>query len=146
MNINKSFKSNYLKASDLEEEGAVVTITGLRVEEVGKDKEQKPVVYFEEFEQGMVLNKTNAGTISQILGSNETDDWAGKRIAIFPTTVDFGGQAVEAIRVKARAPKATATTAVPAGAVTVGAGAGKPQFGRPAPRPIEPTEEDDVIF
>lgn len=139
MNINKTFKSNYLKAADLDEAGAVVTMTGVRMEEVGQDKEEKPVVYFEEFDQGLVLNKTNATTIAQVLGSNETDDWAGKRIAIFPTTVDFGGKAVEAIRVKARTPKPQASAAVPANA-----GSSKPQFNRPAPQPRP--DDDDVVF
>jgi hypothetical protein len=56
----------------------------------------------------MVLNVTNAKKIAQIAGSAETEDWGGTTIAIYPTEVEFGGETVEAIRVKVAksAPKA----------------------------------------
>lgn len=103
MNVNSLFPSKYLRAADLEGDTAF-TIRDVLMELIGQDDEAaKPVLYFDEVEQGMVLNKTNAGSISTVLKSSDTDDWVGKQITIFPTQVDFGGKQVEAIRVRIRA-------------------------------------------
>ena len=69
--------------------------------------EKKPILYFEETkakaepgkEKRLVLNKTNAMTIAKMHG-HETDDWKGKRITLFPTTVEAFGQTVDCIRVR----------------------------------------------
>jgi len=46
-----------------------------------------------------VLNKTNANMIAEIAKDEETDNWAGVRITIYSTKVDFQGRRVDAIRV-----------------------------------------------
>lgn len=97
-NINDAFPSKYLKASDLDGENVTVTITHVAFEEVGKDKEMRPILFYEGSEKGIVLNKTNATNISKLYGS-ETDDWGGKRVMLGTAWVDFQGQSVEAIRV-----------------------------------------------
>ena len=51
----------------------------------------------------MVCNKTNATVIERISGSDDTDKWIGKKVALFPDFVAFKGAAQEAIRVR-RAP------------------------------------------
>lgn len=98
--IGDKFPSNYLKASDLN--GRIVTVTIDRVEDeqVGRDKEWKPVVYFQGKDKGVVLNRTNAKAITQIAGTDETDEWRGVAVALFATMVEFGGESVEAIRIK----------------------------------------------
>jgi len=101
MNINDAFPSNYLKASDLGDVQPIVTVERVEVEPVGRTKEMKPVVYFAGKQKGMVLNKTNSKKIAEIAGSNDTDDWTGTAIRLFSTEVDFQGETVEAIRVKA---------------------------------------------
>lgn len=98
MNINESFPSKYLKASDIPEEGQTVIIAAIEQEEVGKDKEVRPVLYFEGEEKGIILNKTNATNISKLYGY-ETDDWVGKKVMLGTAWVDFQGQSVEAIRI-----------------------------------------------
>ena len=120
MNLNDAFPSKYLKAGDLPEEGSqTVTIEKIGLEEVGRDKQTKPVIYFEELDRGLVCNKTNARTIARSLGSEDFDDWNGRKIALYRADVDFQGEMVEAIRVKL--PKAPASkplrkaTSVPAG-------------------------------
>ena len=100
-NINDAFPSNYLKASDLQNQQPVVTIDRVAFEPVGRDKEMKPILYFSGKEKGMVLNKTNAKNIAGIVGSFETNDWAGARIKLYSAHVEFQGDTVEAIRVKA---------------------------------------------
>lgn len=111
MKIDKMFSSKFLKAADIDEiadedtQTAVVVIDRVEMAEVGQDQQEKPVVYFEGIEPGMVLNKTNATSISKLLG-NDTDEWTGKAIGLFTTEVDFSGQQVLAIRVRLKLPKA----------------------------------------
>ena len=101
MNINELFPSNYLKASDLGSGQPVVTIACVEHEPVGREREMKAVLYFEGKEKGVVLNKTNAKKITDLVGSPETEDWTGFKIRLFATTTEFGGETVECIRVKA---------------------------------------------
>jgi hypothetical protein len=103
MNIDSAFPSNYLKASDLGDKSPVVTIDRIEVEPIGRDKEMKPVVYFQGKEKGFVLNKTNAKKIAELTGSKDTDDWHGCQVRIYATETEFAGETVECIRVKAAA-------------------------------------------
>jgi len=104
MNINESFPSNYLKASDLGTAQPIVTIDRVEHEPVGREREMKAILYFAGKDKGVVLNKTNAKTITHLVGSPETDEWAGFKIKLFATTTEFGGETVECIRVKAAGP------------------------------------------
>lgn len=106
MNIGQAFASKWLKSSDIGDDDLVLTISDVVIETVGQgeQEEQKPVVYFTETDKGLVLNKTNADSIAKLHGP-ETDEWAGKRIALFATEVDFGGKQVLALRVRLKAPK-----------------------------------------
>ncbi len=99
-NINDSFPSNYLKASDLQGRSVVVTIDRVAFEPVGRDREMKAVIYFIGKEKGVVLNKTNARKIIEVTGSALTEDWQGHAIVIYPTETEFAGESVECIRVK----------------------------------------------
>ena len=101
MNIDSAFPSNYLKASDLGDSQPVVTIDRVEVEAVGRDKEVKPVLYFKGKEKGLVLNKTNGRKIAELLGSKDTEDWAGGQIRIYATETEFAGETVECIRIRA---------------------------------------------
>lgn len=107
MNIESAFPSAYLKAADLDGQDLDVTISGLEIEPMGKgnQKEDKPVVYFEEIEKGLVLNKTNKNTIVNLAQTTETDDWIGTRITLYPTVVEMAGQSTEGIRIRPRIPK-----------------------------------------
>ncbi len=107
MKVSDAFPSNYLKASDLGGKVVPVTISEVKTETVGREKELKLVVYFDGKDKGVVLNKTNARKIVEIAGSDDTDDWTGTRVALYATEVEFQGDTVEAIRIKAPAqPKA----------------------------------------
>lgn len=125
--INDLFPSRWLKADDLaDDEDTIVTIKSVGVEEVGQgdDREEKAVVFFRELDKGLVLNKTNASAIAQQHG-DDTDDWTGKRIALFQQEVDFRGKQTLAIRVRLRKPKAAAAAAKePVGAAAGGASSG----------------------
>ncbi len=97
-NIDAAFPSKYLKASDLMGRRVTVIMTEVRTEEVGRDKELRPVLFFKGKDKGIVLNKTNAKKISEAYGP-ETDVWFGQPIILFEAQVDFGGDTVPAIRV-----------------------------------------------
>jgi hypothetical protein len=101
MNIDSAFPSNYLKASDLGDKQPVVTIDRVEVEPIGRDREIKPVIYFQGKEKGLVLNKTNAKKIAELSGSKDTEDWAGCQVRIYATETEFGGETVECVRIKA---------------------------------------------
>lgn len=130
-NINDAFPSNYLKASDLAGQQPIVTIDRVEFEPVGREKEMKPIVYFAGKDKGIVLNKTNAKNITNLVGSPDTDDWAGFRIKLYATNVEFNGETVEAIRVKA-APPAN------------GNGAARPM--PVAPPPAADMDDSDIPF
>ena len=101
MDINSSFPSNYIKASDLGGRTVVVTISHIDMEAVGRDKEQKPILYFEGKKKGLVLNRVNAKMVTALAGSSETNEWPGVRVALYTTMTEFGGEQVECIRIKA---------------------------------------------
>jgi hypothetical protein len=108
MNINNAFPSKWIKSGDIPEDAdLILTIASVSVEEVGSEENQesKPVVYFKENEKGLVLNKTNAETIANLY-TPETENWQGKRIALFATEVSYGGKQTLGIRIRLKPPKA----------------------------------------
>lgn len=131
-NINDAFPSQYLKASDLKGRSITVEIDRIEFEPVGQSKEMKPIVYFVDKEKGLVLNKTNATKIAQLLDSPDTDDWHGCAIQIYPTETSFQGDQVECIRVKG-APRSQAPRQ-------------QRQAQPPADPPMEPLTDDDIPF
>jgi hypothetical protein len=51
---------------------------------------------------GMVLNRTNADSITEILGTDETDEWAGGRVVLYvDKTVMYAGKRTGGVRVVA---------------------------------------------
>lgn len=104
MNINAAFPSQYLKASDLGTRTVEVVIAHVAIEPVGQDKQQKPVLYFEGKQKGMVLNRINSKKIAELASTVETDDWTGVRVALYATTTEFAGDTVECLRIKAPLP------------------------------------------
>jgi len=104
MNINDAFPSPFIVAADLPDDGMTVTFQGVSMEMFEEDKKPKAICHFEEFNKGMLLNKTNKNTIVEVLGSPETNVWIGQCITIYPTECDYKGDRVACIRVKLRAP------------------------------------------
>ena len=104
--VSEAYPSNLLKAADLKGRTIKATIQKVAFEEIGQNKDRKPVIYFDGAEKGLVLNKTNATEIAAAHG-DEMDEWAGKEIELFSQMVPYQGQNVAAIRVRNVA-KATA--------------------------------------
>lgn len=97
MDINSAFPSSYLKCADLAGRRVIVTIDRVAMEDIGG--EHKPVLFFVGKERGLVLNKTNANTITDIVGTSETDHWSGVKIMLYPTKTEYQGKRVDAIRI-----------------------------------------------
>ena len=110
------FPHDYLSAADLRGRDVPMTIARVIMDDLKTDRgtEKKPVILFEELEKKRargetcphkwVLNKTCAKSIAKAIGTWETDEWVGKRIALFPTTCLAFGQQVDCIRVREKAP------------------------------------------
>lgn len=96
-NIMDDFPSKYLKGEDVEDH-PTVTIRKVTREEVGKDREMRPILYLNEFELGVVLNKTNANNIAKLFGS-ETDDWPGRTVRLGTEMVTYNGETKPSIRI-----------------------------------------------
>lgn len=99
-NINDCFPSKFLKASDLQGVEPIVTIDRVDFEPVGRDREMKAVLYFAGKSKGLVLNKTNANKITEMIGSGITEEWTGQKIRLYATETQFGGDTVDCIRIK----------------------------------------------
>ncbi len=98
--VSDAFPSNWLKAADLNNRIVKVTIDKVIFEEIGQNKDKKPVMYFEKVQKGLVLNKTNATEIAATHG-DQMEGWTGQEIELFSQMVPFNGQNVPAIRVRA---------------------------------------------
>lgn len=105
MKISQLFPSKYVKAADLGGKTVTLTIKELKVEKMGHgaEEERKPVLYFSNATKGLVLNRTNAMTIANLYG-DESDEWRGKRISIYPTRVRAFGAMQDAIRIREEIP------------------------------------------
>lgn len=114
MKISTACPSNYLKCSDLGGQPRVLNIRTCVMEELGqgRDKEKKPVLYFTNSQKGLCLNVTNARAIAKSYG-DDTANWTGKPIELFPAQVEFKGDLVYAIRVRCPDPATLAVTAAP---------------------------------
>ncbi len=104
MHINQLKNSNFLKKEDVGE-AALVTISTVTEENVAKEgatPEMKWAIHFDEFDKPMILNSTNGQLIAKITGSEESDEWSGKKIVLYhDPNVSFGGKLIGGIRVRA---------------------------------------------
>ncbi len=98
MKISEEFPSKYLKAADLQGREIKVIMSNVEKEKIGDDL--KPVLYFKGKERGVVLNKTNARTITDAYG-DDTEDWYDQEIILFSLMIDFQGKVGPAIRMRA---------------------------------------------
>lgn len=99
MELSNVFGGDSLKAADLKGSEPTVTISNVEMKKF--DNGNKLVISFEGKKKTLVCNKTNANRIAYAFGTN-TDNWIGREITLFTDLVDFQGNTVEAIRVRAK--------------------------------------------
>ena len=112
----------YVKAADLQGRAITATIENVLMEDMGDDG-KKPVVHFQGASKGLVLNMTNANRLIEAMG-DDTDNWVGKQIELYPDRAEFRGKIVDAVRVR-----------MPAGAVAATAAPAPAPVAQPAPQP-----------
>jgi hypothetical protein len=104
-------ESKFLKKEDVGR-GVLGTIAGCvrhNVAKEGAEPEQKWCLTFQEIDKPLVLNATNVQLCEQIFGSDDTDDWVGKRIVLYTDpNVSYQGKLIGGIRVRAPKPSAAA--------------------------------------
>lgn len=97
---SKYTQNPYLKGEDLEEgERTVVTIK--TAEEVSfPSGDTVPVLTFLEIEQKLTLNKTRVKKCVELLGE-DTEEWIGKRISLYPIDVQYNGKTMPGVAIAA---------------------------------------------
>lgn len=111
MRVSEAFPSKFLKAEDLRGRKVEVKIKNVEMEKIGDD--YKPVLYFSGKDKSLTLNKVNSLTIAKIIGTDEMDEWIGKKIVLKPDITTYQGKPVDCIRVEAPA-ASSAPAALPA--------------------------------
>lgn len=114
MKLSEAFPSKWLKADDLGGKSHLVKIETVNQETVGKgaDSETKLVVYFAGKKKGVILNLTNAKAIAAKYG-DDTDEWRGAEVELYPQEVTFQGKTGPAIRIRVPVPQASADEEIP---------------------------------
>jgi hypothetical protein len=128
-------ESKFLKKEDVGEDGTIVTVgtvNKVNVAMANDPPEFRWTMQFDEFEKPMVLNSTNIKLAERIFGSDNTDDWIGKKLIAFnDPNVTFGKDIVGGIRLKAH------RKAAPPREMT---GNARPQ--RVDPKTVDPLDSD----
>ncbi len=70
----------------------------------GNKKTRKPILHLVGKEKRFAANVTNSRVIAGMYG-NDTRQWVGKLITLYPTTTKFGRDTVDCIRVRGAIPK-----------------------------------------
>jgi hypothetical protein len=114
MRSSERFPSRFVRCADLKGVERTLTIERCAMEELGfgRDKQQKPVLTFRETKKSLILNRTNEKAIAAAYGDDDSA-WRGQRIILFPARATFGGEEVDAIRVRIPARAAQAAPAAP---------------------------------
>lgn len=100
MKKEQLFPSKYMKGFDLNGKPWSFKIRQVRIEEMGKDREKKAVVYFEGPKKGLIINPTTFDQIAEATGQDDTNNWPGHSVTIYPTTVHAFGANHLVVRVK----------------------------------------------
>jgi hypothetical protein len=97
------FPSKYAKCADLKGKPRIVEIEHAPIETLKNPKgeeQRKVVLYFKGAKKALPLNLTNFDAVAEIAGSDETNDWPGTRIELYPATTMMGGKITDCIRIR----------------------------------------------
>ena len=102
--ISEMLPSSYLKQTDFDESGTIVTVASIIEKNVARPDdpvEMKWLVHFEQFDKAMVLNSTNINALGRACGSDDTDDWTGKEVIVYvDPTIGYGGKITGGLRIR----------------------------------------------
>lgn len=105
----KQFNYDYLGSYSLDgKKEAIVTISKLDTDKVTGQQGRKEdcfVVYFNEFDKPMILNRTNAKAIEKVAGSGLVENWVGTQVTLYVEQgVKAFGEVVDALRIRDKKP------------------------------------------
>jgi hypothetical protein len=98
----------WLQACDLmgrEVTAQIESVSPGEVKGVNGTETKKPVIRFRGQPKPYAAGATVCKTIAKMYGSNDTSDWVGKWVTLYPSTTPLGGEIVECIRVRPRVPE-----------------------------------------
>jgi hypothetical protein len=99
---DKLFPSKYLKPVDLKGQAVVLTIATAPVMTLkfrGKE-EDKVVLHFKGTSKLLPLNVTNFCATADAVGKDNSDDWSGCKVEVYPDTAQLNGQTVPCVRIR----------------------------------------------
>ena len=119
MQLNDIFPKRYARAEELQGKEVTLTIARVVPEKMRPNPKapevQKLVVYFREARKGIVMSKSLAYQVADILGSEETDDWAGKVITLTTEWMEVAGRKVLTFHAKRPTTKPLESHQIPKG-------------------------------
>jgi hypothetical protein len=97
------FPSRWLKPADLKGQPCVLEIERAALEAVKfNGKEQtKLALHFAGTSKSLTVNATNFDALVEITGQSDSDNWAGHRIEVYPTTTEVRGETFACLRIRA---------------------------------------------
>jgi hypothetical protein len=107
----KAFPSRFFKAEVLPAEGLRVVIDDMQSMQLGEQKEDKYVLFFEDQQKGLVLNITRWTVIEEAYG--DSDNWRGRPIVLYPDKTRLGGKQVPCVGIRIPKPPRAKPTATP---------------------------------
>ena len=98
--------SQFLKSSDITDQGEDMTLTIKKVDRMQYDDDEgnvkvKGILLFDEVDQKLALNVTNTRTLMAMYGQKDIDkEWVGKTVTLIVEMVKFRDKEVPGIRIK----------------------------------------------
>lgn len=100
-----------LGAWDLTSVGGEITLVISKVERgtvgYGKNKKNKPDIYFQGVKSGKPLsaNVTNCKVIAAMYNTTDVREWVGKAVTLYAAKTEMGGEIVDCIRIRPTVPQ-----------------------------------------
>jgi len=108
MKTSDMFPRKYATGADFGGKAVTLTIERMQPEQMrpgpNAPTTTKYVLYFKEAQKGVILNRTLSDQIETITGSDDTDDWPGCRVTLYPVPMQVAG--TPRIAIRAREPAA----------------------------------------
>jgi len=104
MKIDEIFPRKYASGEDLAGKPVTLEIRAIIPETMRPATNAQPVekwvVYFEKAQKGIILSRTLANQIVDATGQEDTVNWIGKRVTLYPLPMRVAGRDVIAIRAR----------------------------------------------
>lgn len=95
------FPSMWIRGAEIDPDGVIVTISGVEKTTLNRPGQGTVTVYLlrcEKATRAVILSAVLARQIASAVGSEETGDWIGKRVVLFPQPLRVAGRDVVGIR------------------------------------------------